>query len=112
MSFGEIEIFINPVGAEIADLKNMIYFGFAILIRWVIVNFSKMRNPQLQDLRFLQLTVSQCLPVNLLKAIALHYSLKANLMVGQVVGQIPASVEKVYTFSFCVPYNTQNQGQP
>ena len=33
-------------------------------------------------------------------------------MVGQEVGQIPASVEKVYTFSLCVPNNTQNQGQP
>ena len=112
MSFCKNENSSNSGGVEIADLKKIVFQRFAILLRWVIVNFSKLRNPQLQDLRFLQLTVSQCLPVNLLNAIALQYSSEVNQMVGQVEGQIPASVEKVYTFSLCVPNNTQNQGQP
>ena len=99
MSFCKNENSSNSGGAEIADLKKIVFQRFAILLRWVIVNFSKLKNPQLQDLRFLQLTVSQYLPVNFLNAIALQYSPKANPKVGQVEGQIPASVEKVYTFS-------------
>ncbi|MGN1305208.1 MAG: hypothetical protein ACI4YB_09260 [Oscillospiraceae bacterium] len=33
-------------------MKKIVFHRFAFLLRWVIVNFSKMRNPQLQDLRF------------------------------------------------------------